>query len=125
MIDPSASNVVHTSNGLLQLSEEEKASANPVVHHLSVYKTRARMRSDARVEKKARELHTPTGTACPTATRSCGGTWPASSCAERSATQRRGVGRGGVEPPTSRFSGERSYRLSYLPQPATSTGWRP
>jgi len=25
------------------------------------------------------------------------------------------VGRGGVEPPTSRFSGARSYRLSYLP----------
>jgi hypothetical protein len=57
MIDPSASKVVHTSNGLLQLSEEEKASANPVVHHLSVYKTRARMLSDDRVEKKAREMH--------------------------------------------------------------------
>jgi hypothetical protein len=25
------------------------------------------------------------------------------------------VGRGGVEPPTFRFSGGRSYRLSYLP----------
>jgi hypothetical protein len=29
------------------------------------------------------------------------------------------VGRGGVEPPTSRFSGERSYRLSYLPLPVS------
>src|SRR3954452_14124856 len=41
------------------------------------------------------------------------------------------VGRGGVEPPTSRFSGERSYRLSYLPLPvpehrrATLTGLEP
>jgi hypothetical protein len=44
------------------------------------------------------------------------------------------VGRGGVEPPTSRFSGERSYRLSYLPPPepvgtghrmATLTGLEP
>jgi hypothetical protein len=26
------------------------------------------------------------------------------------------VGRGGVEPPTFRFSGGRSYRLSYLPK---------
>ena len=32
------------------------------------------------------------------------------------------VGRGGVEPPTSRFSGERSYRLSYLPLTGVSTG---
>ena len=40
------------------------------------------------------------------------------------------MGRGGVEPPTSRFSGERSYRLSYLPRPvdhrrATLTGLEP
>ena len=35
------------------------------------------------------------------------------------------VGRGGVEPPTSRFSGERSYRLSYLPLPVSRTGERP
>jgi hypothetical protein len=57
MTDPNASDVVQTSNGLLHLSETEKASANPVVHHLSVYKTRARMLSDDRVEKKARDLH--------------------------------------------------------------------
>src|SRR3954453_7310358 len=36
---------------------------------------------------------------------------------DRSASVR--VGRGGVEPPTSRFSGERSYRLSYLPLPVS------
>ena len=35
----------------------------------------------------------------------------------------RRVGRGGVEPPTFRFSGGRSYRLSYLP--ATPTGLEP
>ena len=41
------------------------------------------------------------------------------------------MGRGGVEPPTSHFSGERSYRLSYLPLPvlahrvATLTGLEP
>jgi hypothetical protein len=28
------------------------------------------------------------------------------------------VGRGGIEPPTFRFSGGRSYRLSYLPASA-------
>ena len=57
MSDQGAANVVQTSNGLLQVSEQEKASANPVVHHLSVYKTRARMLSDVRVEKKAQQLH--------------------------------------------------------------------
>src|SRR5436305_2984468 len=37
------------------------------------------------------------------------------------------VGRGGVEPPTFRFSGGRSYRLSYLPQydSAVLTGLEP
>ena len=29
------------------------------------------------------------------------------------------VGRGGIEPPTFRFSGGRSYRLSYLPAQMT------
>ena len=38
-------------------------------------------------------------------------------------THHSGVGRGGVEPPTFRFSGGRSYRLSYLP--ATPTGLEP
>jgi len=56
VIDRSSADVVQTSNGLLQLSEEEKASDNPVVHHLSVYKTRARMLSDERVDQKAREM---------------------------------------------------------------------
>ena len=33
-----------------------------------------------------------------------------------------GVARGGVEPPTFRFSGGRSYQLSYLAAPGTHTG---
>src|SRR5664280_1543585 len=44
----------------------------------------------------------------------------------------RGVGRGGIEPPTLRFSGGCSYRLSYLPAarptraaPAVPTGFEP
>src|SRR5664280_35898 len=44
----------------------------------------------------------------------------------------RGVGRGGIEPPTLRFSGGCSYRLSYLPParptraaPAVPTGFEP
>jgi hypothetical protein len=57
MTEPSGPDVVHTDSGLLHLSEEEQASDNPVLHHLSVYKTRARMLSDLRVEQKARELH--------------------------------------------------------------------
>ena len=32
------------------------------------------------------------------------------------------VGRGGVEPPTFRFSGGRSYQLSYLPRSALRAG---
>jgi hypothetical protein len=32
------------------------------------------------------------------------------------------VARGGVEPPTYRFSGGRSYQLSYLAVPATFAG---
>ena len=56
MIDRSGADVVQTSSGLLQVSEEERGSDNPVIHHLSVYKTRARMLNDGRVEKKAREL---------------------------------------------------------------------
>jgi hypothetical protein len=57
MTDPSRPGVVPTDDGLLHLSEEEGASENPVVHHLSVYKTRARMLSDVRVEQQAKRLH--------------------------------------------------------------------
>jgi hypothetical protein len=56
LTDHSAPDVVQTSNGLLHLSETENGTVNPVVQHLSVYRTRARRLSDDRVEKKAREL---------------------------------------------------------------------
>jgi hypothetical protein len=57
MTDHSAREVVQTDNGLLHLSEQERTPENPVVHHLSIYKTRARMLSDVRVEHKAKQLH--------------------------------------------------------------------
>jgi hypothetical protein len=57
MTDHSAPDVVQTATGLLHVSQEEQASENPVLHHLSVYKTRARMLSEVRVEQKAKELH--------------------------------------------------------------------
>ncbi|WNV76525.1 hypothetical protein [Geodermatophilus sp. DSM 44513] len=42
--------------GFAHVSQEERAGDNPVVHHLSVFKTRARMLDDAQVERKARQL---------------------------------------------------------------------
>ena len=60
MTDPRhRSEVVQTTTGFLQVSQvdEELVSDNPVVHHLSVYKTRARMVDESRVEQKARQLH--------------------------------------------------------------------
>ena len=52
------SEVVQTATGFLQVSQvdEGQVSDNPVVHHLSVYKTRARMIDETRVELKARQL---------------------------------------------------------------------
>ncbi|WP_448626625.1 hypothetical protein [Geodermatophilus sp. URMC 64] len=59
MTDPRQPDVVQTNSGFLHLSEveEPQVSANPVIHHMSVYKTRARMMSDSRVEQRAREMH--------------------------------------------------------------------
>jgi hypothetical protein len=59
MTDPRQPDVVQTASGLLHVSEveEERVSDNPVIHHISVYRTRARMMSDARVEQRAREMH--------------------------------------------------------------------
>ena len=36
--------------------EEEQVAVNPVVHHLSVYKTRARMVDDSRIERRAKDM---------------------------------------------------------------------
>jgi hypothetical protein len=57
MTDPSRPEVVQTDTGFLQVSAEEQVSDNPVVHHVAVYKTRARMVDEARVERRAQELH--------------------------------------------------------------------
>ena len=42
--------------GFIGPSEELRQGDNPVVHHLAVFKTRARMLDDSRVERKAQEL---------------------------------------------------------------------
>jgi hypothetical protein len=57
MTDPQRSDVVHTDAGLLHVSEVEEGADNPVLHHLSVYKTRALMLDESRVEQRARDLH--------------------------------------------------------------------
>ena len=43
--------------GIVAITQEDQQHDNPVVHHLSVFKTRARMLSDSRVEAKAQHLH--------------------------------------------------------------------
>jgi hypothetical protein len=53
---PEHDDVRELSGGFVHLSEEEQVSANPVVHHLAVYKTRARMLDDTRVEREAKKL---------------------------------------------------------------------
>jgi hypothetical protein len=47
--------VVATDYGVLQVTEDP-ADGNPILHHLSVYRTRARMVSESRVERLAQEL---------------------------------------------------------------------
>jgi hypothetical protein len=42
--------------GIVAITQEDQEHDNPVVHHLSVFKTRARMLGDSRVEAKAQEL---------------------------------------------------------------------
>ena len=42
--------------GIVAITQEDQQHANPVVHHLSVFKTRARMLDDRRVEVKAQQL---------------------------------------------------------------------
>jgi hypothetical protein len=54
MTDPRQPDVVQTASGFLHLSQVEEEQ---VIHHISVYRTRARMMSDARVEQRAREMH--------------------------------------------------------------------
>jgi hypothetical protein len=42
--------------GFVALTQDDQAHDNPVVHHLSVFKTRARMLDDRQVEAKAKQL---------------------------------------------------------------------
>ena len=42
--------------GIVAITHGDQEHDNPVVHHLSVFKTRARMLSDSRVESKAQQL---------------------------------------------------------------------
>jgi hypothetical protein len=42
--------------GIVAITQEDQKHDNPVVHHLSVFKTRARMLGDSRVEAKAQQL---------------------------------------------------------------------
>ena len=56
MTDRRQPEVVQTHNGFLQVSAREQENRNPVVQHVAVYKTRARMLDDTRLEKRAQEL---------------------------------------------------------------------
>lgn len=58
MDQPQQDDVRQLSGGFVHLSEEQQdqVSENPVVHHLSVYKTRALMLDSARVEREAQQL---------------------------------------------------------------------
>lgn len=58
MTHPERNDVRQVPGGFAQISqEEEQVDRNPVIHHVAVFKTRARMVDDSRVERKARELH--------------------------------------------------------------------
>jgi hypothetical protein len=48
--------VVPTAGGFVHLSQQDQVDANPVVHHVSVYKTRARMLDESRVDRRARQM---------------------------------------------------------------------
>jgi hypothetical protein len=42
--------------GIVAFTQQDQEHDNPVVHHLAVFKTRARMLDDRRVEAKAQQL---------------------------------------------------------------------
>jgi len=53
---PERDDVREVEGGFAHISQEEEVDANPVVHHVAVFKTRARMLDDSRVERRAKEL---------------------------------------------------------------------
>lgn len=57
MNQPQRDDVRQLPGGVARFSEEEQqVDDNPVVHHVAVFQTRARMLDDSRVERRAREL---------------------------------------------------------------------
>lgn len=55
MNEAERNDVRQVPGGFAQISQEQ-VDRNPVVHHVAVFKTRARLVDDSRVERKAREL---------------------------------------------------------------------
>jgi hypothetical protein len=53
---PQHHDVQQVSGGIVPLTQEDQKHDNPIVHHLSMFKTRARMLDDSRVEAKAQQL---------------------------------------------------------------------
>lgn len=56
MTHPHQDGVRSSPGGLVGLPQQDRDGENPVVHHLSVFKTRARMLDDSRVERRAQQL---------------------------------------------------------------------
>lgn len=56
MTYPQHHDVQQFPGGIVPLTQEDQEHDNPVVQHLSVFKTRARMLDDSRVEAKAQQL---------------------------------------------------------------------
>lgn len=56
MNQPERDDVRQVPGGVAHRSEEEQVDVNPVVHHVAVFRTRARMLDDSRVERRAKEL---------------------------------------------------------------------
>lgn len=56
MPDPQRHDEQEVPGGIVAITQEDQKHENPVVHHLAVFKTRARMLDDRRVEAKAQQL---------------------------------------------------------------------
>jgi hypothetical protein len=54
--NPQHHDVRQVPGGIVALTQQDQQHDNPVVHHLSVFKTRARILDDRRVEAKAQQL---------------------------------------------------------------------
>jgi hypothetical protein len=54
--DPQHNDVRQVPGAFVAPTEDDQVHDNPVVHHLAVFKTRARMLDDRQVEAKAKQL---------------------------------------------------------------------